>query len=890
MMSNMFSCYLMLLLLVCSFISTQAFFLPPVQLRSCSTKLQLKEFSDDEEEKSSVDRLLAVPVSSSATPPTTGSDHMYAVEAAKQIAAKQKGGGDYAVEAAKRLVQLQTLNGKTWTDKPDTIQKSTTTSVSSWVSPDAKLNEKLMERRPINLTGPSWSISTPAQRRRLQNKPKAHFQEPMMIDSSSVEPESEARQDANGDYNDVVVDVEILAQKNGLQTPKLKKQDQTNKSFRRAARDRNLNLKVAKDTQMSDFPLTFPDIEIHEDDLPELKTAKEAQRIMNDIAQQSQDMTAEELLKDILKFEEEQKQEEQVGTGFVSGAFEKAKELLREQKQKRVERKSKEVSKGPGSVDTIRVGIVDSHEETLQGERVLSAEEEIKRLFREGEKLAERQIESRESLERKLTTEQETVVDELVSKEKTVSRHARTLDEELAELEIRINRNPGEEMDGPSRNPMFDILSGPEVYNPNVDPETAVNWPGALPGSKNLRLPKELDEAVKQAKFAAGVIMKMTEQRSSKGENEESIRYYLGERELSHAEVLNLKSVVNEAVKLGLIHDPMNYMSERSRLDIIVGEMWNQPEERFKEIAENYKDLLLSDNFVGLLKERLTEMADRDVDAIRKGDDEYKLNLEVRHERERHILGHLVTFAQLLLKEARALGAQLEAQQIEVIRSICKVAMDPMYTSEEEIARALTNAVRDMRPMFDDIFVAYIKYAVAEEEGRLARGGVLDDPEHNQWLNILKIIQQGVYSEIAKGINRYIEHIWYVLRMETREQRRALLSELIDVLPTMDVRPFVQVVDNVASSLGDAAKGDIDPNALGEMTNKILQLHRDVHELLPPERIAAMAKDADEWAAKQRHRLIEQRRMTQKRLDEARETQHLTEVAFTRAAEAERYD
>lgn len=47
-----------------------------------------------------------------------------------------------------------------------------------------------------------------------------------------------------------------------------------------------------------------------------------------------------------------------------------------------------------------------------------------------------------------------------------------------------------------------------------------------------------------------------------------------------------------------------------------------------------------------------------------------------------------------------------------------------------------------------------------EEEGRLARAGVLDDPEHNEWLMVLKIIQQGVYSEIAVGINRYIEHIW----------------------------------------------------------------------------------------------------------------------------------
>ena len=235
-----------------------------------------------------------------------------------------------------------------------------------------------------------------------------------------------------------------------------------------------------------------------------------------------------------------------------------------------------------------------------------------------------------------------------------------------------------------------------------------------------------------------------------------------------------------------------------------------------------------------------------------------------------------------------ALGAQLEAQQVEVIRSICKVAMDPRYQSEEETAAALTDSVRDMRPMFDETFVAYIKYAVAEEEGRLARAGVLDNPDHCHWLMVLKIVQQGVYSEIAKGINRYIEHIWYVLRIETPKQRRELLSEFIDVLPTLDVRPFVNVIDNMVSSLGDAVKVDIDPLVIGDMTNKLLQLHRDTHDLLPEERIDEMASEADEWAAKQKERLLEQRNMAKKRMQD--QNRYLTDDVLKRAAEIEQYE
>jgi hypothetical protein len=50
-------------------------------------------------------------------------------------------------------------------------------------------------------------------------------------------------------------------------------------------------------------------------------------------------------------------------------------------------------------------------------------------------------------------------LDDLIAKDKTISSYARTLDEELVELEIRINRNPDEDMDGPMKNPIFDVLS-----------------------------------------------------------------------------------------------------------------------------------------------------------------------------------------------------------------------------------------------------------------------------------------------------------------------------------------------------------------------------------------------------------------------------------------------
>jgi hypothetical protein len=364
------------------------------------------------------------------------------------------------------------------------------------------------------------------------------------------------------------------------------------------------------------------------------------------------------------------------------------------------------------------------------------------------------------------------------------------LDDELAELEVRISKTPGEDSDAYGPNPVFDIFSGPETYNPNVDPLTAVNWPGAQPGSRtDVKLPTELSEAIKSAKFAASLLSKIVEE----SDGGQSKVFYLEGKKISDDQVQRLRRAVEEGVAVGLIEDPIQYMQEKARLQMLVKELANQPEERFGEIATFYKDVLLSNNFVLLLKDNLKSMADRHLEMKRSGKD--STELDEQHRKERDVLGKLVKYAQLLLKEAQALGAELETTQLEIIRSICNVAMDPNHKTEEETSIALKDAVRDMKPLLDENFVAYLKYAIAEEEARLARAGLLDDPEHNRWLFVLKIVQEGVYSELAVGVQRYIDHIGYVLRMETKQERKQLLAKLIDVMPSMV--SYLILVDNL---------------------------------------------------------------------------------------------
>ncbi|KAL3944617.1 MAG: hypothetical protein SGBAC_001329 [Bacillariaceae sp.] len=834
-------------------------------------------------------------LSPSATTPTADSNPAgldYAVRAAKQAAAKRKARAakesteDYAVTAARKAAAMKKKTTKLKVTKQKVASKATAST-----SAKGARRAQVIEEQGAPIAMPEVEDKSPPA---LQNLAASRT-----FGYTISRPSDRAKKSKNK----TAVKKKAKPVKKGsaskaasvptAEIPKMESNGRLN--IPSAAVGPTSKTETAKKIKTKPIPEKAGTTEVLDDKKPESKpmpsreqieldVMKAAKEVIEEMVEGSEDMTAEELLKDVLKFDEEEKTKSEPGGGFVSGAFEKAKQIMQDRYQQREKLSI-------GTFDGTQPNIADPNQFPVDAGAPTTEEEELRSMFQAGEKIADTRI--TKSIKDNVdlgygqgTTEGD--VDELIANEKTISGYARVLDDELAELELQINPTPGEELDGPMKNPMFDVMSGPEVYNPNVEMDT-VNYPGAMPGTKELRLPKELQEAKKQAEFATSVLKKLRKVESNDDSGSVKTQYFVGEREMTLKQVTDLQSFVTEASQIGIITDPVILMQESSRLQLLVDELWNQPEERFQEIAQNYKDLILSDNFIPLVKERMLNMVERDLDALRRDDE----SLKEPQVREREILGQVVVYAQLLLKEVRALGAELEAQQLEVVRSICKVAMDPRYTTEEETAMALTDAVRDMRPLLDDMFVAYLKYAVAEEKGRLARAGLLDDPEHNQWLFVLQIVQQGVYNEVAVGINRHIDHIGYVIRMKTPRQRRMLLEKLIDAMPTLDVRPFVQVVENIVGSLGDGTKGEFEGiDTLGDWTNELLQLYRDMKELLPPERIALKARDADEWAERQRQRLLESRKVSRQRLQAENANAHLQEEieALGKRGEIERIE
>ncbi|KAL7456968.1 hypothetical protein ACHAWC_008442 [Mediolabrus comicus] len=774
----------------------------------------------------------------------------------KRKATVSKGEEDYAIKMARQQAEslMTTVKiGKTTSSSEGTIAISGGDSDFA-VLAAKRAAESLKQRKPQIEKG---------KEAKLDNKTKADNSSTKMV--TSLPQKRKAPQDLSNDA--MFRKLQKLANKS--------KQDSWNRTIanKKQQKPKMSSSKSASKENEATITTQKTDDEIRDD----IKKIAQQNEQVQELLRSATDMmpvekddedgiSPEELLAEVLKFGDEKEKENKPGFGFVEGAFDKAKDLLKSEESER------KTSPGLG------------YEEVDRNQK--EEEEELRRIFAAGQSVAETKLSapmssSESNLARQSISEED--IDALIDSDETVPRNARVLEDELAELEVRMSRSQGES----GTNKVFDVFSGPETYNPNVDPKTAVNWPGAKEGTRtDVRLATALSTALKQAKFAAAVLSQLREEEDS----DEDKKFFVGKKEISKDRVDLLRTCVREAVNAGIIEDPLIIMAERSRLQMLLDELISQPEERLEEIALNYKDLLLSDNLVDLIKERLQAMAQRDLEARRRGTED---TLAEAHAREREILISLAKIGQGLVKDAQALGAELEVSMLEIIRSICEVAMDPSHTTEEDTAVALKDAVRDMRPLLDDAFVAYLKYAIAEEQGRLAREGVLDDPEHNRWLFVLQIVQEGVYAELSQGVKRYVDHIWYVLRMKSKSERKELLKKLIDVMPTMDVRPFVKVVNNIVSSLGTTVKGDFsDGVLLGEMSNQLLQLSRDVAELLPPERIKELSKDADAWAAVQRQRLLERRNMTRQRLEAARKTGDIDPDKHIKkpGAEAERFD
>ncbi|PFH31592.1 hypothetical protein BESB_025660 [Besnoitia besnoiti] len=267
---------------------------------------------------------------------------------------------------------------------------------------------------------------------------------------------------------------------------------------------------------------------------------------------------------------------------------------------------------------------------------------------------------------------------------------------------------------------------------------------------------------------------------------------------------------------------------KEARLDMLVYELMEATDEGvFPVICDQYKDLLMDEQFLLLMKLHIRERPPR----TRK---------------EKDILVVINKFVVSLYEDVEALAVQNEKEQLEKIRLLCMQALVDV--------EKLTEYAESMKQLLNRDFLAYLEFAIHAERKRIQKEGNNPDAAPSRWLMVLMIIHKGVMAIYEKEIWEDVLWITMVVTQKPPEVRRKLLELFVAQIPKADWKQFKRVALRMADAL---AKGGDSHSPLSFpscpwVPEAVAQLARDLERILPDWMIEGMMTDFDKQVLKQK--------------------------------------
>eukprot|EP00968_Pinguiococcus_pyrenoidosus_P016010 scaffold1505_cov256-Pinguiococcus_pyrenoidosus.AAC.10 len=217
-------------------------------------------------------------------------------------------------------------------------------------------------------------------------------------------------------------------------------------------------------------------------------------------------------------------------------------------------------------------------------------------------------------------------------------------------------------------------------------------------------------------------------------------------------------------------------------------------------------------------------------------------------EADRAALKSLNEYALSLAEQLQEMVRLAEQQQLEKIARLCRVAQEDMEKLPKEVRR--------MRSLFDSEFIAYLRYAIEKETADIAKQGMNPEREPSEWLQVLNIIRKGVLAERAEDVKGDVEMLQIAMAPNDPKARTHLLRRLIEEKMIPEDLPRVrQTALNMAGNFEihttqEKIREALERAEAGEVTEqddldtRVLQLGKDIMEILPDERIIAIMEES----------------------------------------------
>ncbi|KAI4839436.1 CS domain protein [Plasmodium brasilianum] len=254
------------------------------------------------------------------------------------------------------------------------------------------------------------------------------------------------------------------------------------------------------------------------------------------------------------------------------------------------------------------------------------------------------------------------------------------------------------------------------------------------------------------------------------------------------------------------------------RLNTLIEELQYLEDDMIPTVCNNYRDVLLSDEYICLMKIRLQENPPKNSE-------------------EKRILQIVNSFVMSLYDDIKILMEHEEKEHLKKIQLICEKAVHD--------EKGLNDFIESMKPLLDYAFLGYIKHAIQIEKKNI-KAQNRDFREHpSDWLIILMIIQKGIYSILEKDIWQDVINITTIICHEQPNVRKTILTTMLASMPKADWIFFKDIIKTLFKSVQEKKlTANHFPN-FPHIPEAIFQLNFDIERILPDWFIREMLDEYD---------------------------------------------
>jgi hypothetical protein len=255
--------------------------------------------------------------------------------------------------------------------------------------------------------------------------------------------------------------------------------------------------------------------------------------------------------------------------------------------------------------------------------------------------------------------------------------------------------------------------------------------------------------------------------------------------------------------------NPRTEALDQVRLDTLVAEIRDGDPLLYDLIFDSYKELLLSDNLLYLLHKAKDEVDRTDMrSSMSQALDRSSASMWEDTGPLRTAYAEITKRAVAIVTELGALARAESMRHLETIHAVCDIAREYQQNDVQFLTMMDT-----VKPRFDTEFLSYLKFAVADEMLSIENKGRDPATQPSSWLQVLRIVQQGVMAEFDVRFGRLLEPLLLIIRFDSTAMREQLLKQIVNVTAPEDLGYLRSLALNMAEGYldkQDSVQGEFD--------------------------------------------------------------------------------